>query len=182
MRWIAALLTVVALSLGAPMLAAAGESGVEVFHVDLAALNDSGVHGHVLLQRRGDTLSVKVVAHGLTPEQMHMQHIHGFTQDGVAVQDATCPTPAADVNGDGLVDLPEGLPFYGPVQRALTPYPMADADGDVVYMATFSGADLASVDLDHLTDYTVVLHGMDVGGAYVASLPVACGPIEASGR
>ena len=41
---------------------------------------------------------------------MHMSHI-----PGVRGGHATCPTAALDTNGDGRVDLREGLPAYGPV-------------------------------------------------------------------
>lgn len=41
---------------------------------------------------------------------MHMHHIRG-----VRGGHATCPTAALDTNGDGRVDLREGLPAYGPV-------------------------------------------------------------------
>ena len=32
---------------------------------------------------------------------MHLQHFHGFKDN----RDATCPTEAADVNHDGIIDL-----------------------------------------------------------------------------
>lgn len=40
------------------------------------------------------------------PEGLHPQHIHASSQ---------CPTASADTNGDGIVDVIEGLPFYGPI-------------------------------------------------------------------
>jgi hypothetical protein len=53
-------------------------------------------------------------ADGPFPEGIHPQHIHAADR---------CPTAAADVNGDGIVDVIEGLPFYGPI--------LVPLDGDI---------------------------------------------------
>jgi len=152
------------------------------FLVKLHELNDSGVSGTVHLKLEDGVLRVKIRARGLEPYQVHMQHIHGMTNGSGAV----CPPPAADLNGDGLISFTEGLPFFGPVLRGLTLqgltiYPTADSRGDVRYRATFSGAELAALQLGDfpLENRVVVLHGMTINGAYSPSLPVACGEIMA---
>jgi len=152
------------------------------FKVKLHELNDSGVWGIVRLRLEDGVLRVKIRARGLEPNQVHMQHIHGMTNGSGAV----CPPPAADVDHDGLISFAEGLPFFGPVLRALflqglTIYPTADSHGKVRYRATFSGAELAALQLGDfpLENRVVVLHGLTVNGAYSPSLPVACGEIMA---
>jgi len=154
----------------------------QVFKVKLHELNNSGVSGIVLLKLENGGLKVTVQARGLEPNQVHMQHIHGMTNGSGAV----CPPPAADVNGDGIISFAEGLPFFGPVLRGLTLqgltiYPTADRHGRVLYRATFSGTELAQLELTKfpLENRVVVLHGMTINGAYVPSLPVACGEIMA---
>ncbi|MCJ7795285.1 MAG: hypothetical protein MUQ56_00695 [Thermoleophilia bacterium] len=155
----------------------------QVFKVKLHELNNSGVTGIVLLKLENGELKVMVQARGLEPNQVHMQHIHGMTNGSGAV----CPPPAADNNPrDGIISFAEGLPFFGPVLRALflqglTIYPTADSHGKVRYRATFSGAELAALQLGDfpLENRVVVLHGLTVNGAYSPSLPVACGEIMA---
>lgn len=75
----------------------------------VAPLNDAqttnqGPHGEVRFATLGDRLEIAVYARGLEPG-MHLVHVHGFTGDDP--QPARCPTPAADINDDGWVDLAE---------------------------------------------------------------------------
>ena len=93
----------------------ASASGPRVgsFAADLAAINASG-SGHVVLEQQGTTLMVDLSAMGLD-DGIHVAHIHGIKQ---AV--AECPTLAADGDQNGLVDIGEGLSFYGPVVRTLS--------------------------------------------------------------
>lgn len=91
---------------------------------------------------------------------------------------STCPTIAADANGDGIVSVGEGLPFYGPVLRGLTPFTTAPG-GVIDFSATYSGDDLANLGpLAALQNRTIVLHGLTIGDEYVGSTPVACGQIR----
>ena len=99
---------------------------------------------------------------GLAPSITHMQHIHALS---------ACPTPAADANGDGIVDFAEGLPFYGPVivpldadisNTTAAGYPVADAEGRVSYSASTPVATLEAAlggPLD-LANRTIVVHGV----------------------
>jgi len=151
------------------------ESGpaVAIFRVSLAPLNNSGVHGTATLAVRGSDLVVQLQAVGHIPDLQHVQHIHGFS-DGT---DATCPPPSA-AGDDGVLTFAEGLPFYGPVQLNLTPFPTpTNSAGSIQYHASFASADLAFSPSD-LELKTMVLHGAFVGGTYVPSLPVACGVVE----
>ena len=54
----------------------------------------------------GDTLTITINAQKLPPDIVHWQHFHGFKDNS----DATCPTEAADVNHDGIIDLIETEP------------------------------------------------------------------------
>lgn len=157
------------------------------YTVDFTALNGSGVTGSADLSLMGDKLTVKVNATGLEPNVVHPQHIHGFTGNK---GNSTCPTSADDTNGDGLIDLVEGLPSYGGVLLELyvpiDQFPVADANGILTYERTFTlgetefaeeGELISQSDLSPLQNRTIVLHGMTVNGKYVATLPVACGQI-----
>lgn len=146
-----------------------------VYKARLDPLNASGVSGIAIFTVRGDVLRSVVAVHGLEPGQVHMQHIHGIIDGSLA----TCPPPSADSNGDGLISFAEGLPFYGPVLLPLQPYPTANSGGAVNTRQTFTGTQLAQLQLDSvpLTNRVVVVHGMTVNGTYDMTLPVACGPI-----
>jgi hypothetical protein len=142
----------------------------EEFKATIRPLNRSGVHGKAELKLVGDQLTVEMDIKGFEPNQTHAQHIHGLSG-----QVATCPTPAADTNGDHIVDFNEGLPYYGPVILPLTPF-STTPDGSEHYQATFT-VDPSTI--GDLTTRVIVLHGLTVNGSYVGSLPVACGSIRA---
>lgn len=143
----------------------------------LAQLSDSGVSGHVNVLEKDGHLRVNLTVDGLEAGQLHMQHIHGFT-DG---PEAHCPTPALDTNGDGRISFSEGLPAYGPVVVTLG----RDQTGQTLsysrtYDQTDSGQPTSS--LGPLADYVVVVHGMTVDGTYDPSFPVACAELDVNGR
>lgn len=141
------------------------------YQVSLAALNSSGVTGHVSLTLAGNQLTVVLQARNLEAGKEHMQHIHGLVSGT-----ATCPTVVqADTSPtDGVITFAEGLPFYGAVVQALTPYPTANASGNVSYTETLT---VNPATLGALETRTIVLHGKTINGGYDASLPVACGQI-----
>ncbi|WP_162427194.1 hypothetical protein [Pontibacter pudoricolor] len=143
----------------------------KTYTVELMELNGSGVNGMAHIELMGDKIDVSLEAGGLTPEMEHMQHIHGFIENN---RNAVCPPPSADTNGDGLISLVEGIPFYGPVLVPLTPYPVADATGMVDFMNQYPiGRTVRS-----LQNNVIVLHGMYVDGVYDPTIPVACGQIK----
>jgi hypothetical protein len=150
-----------------------GTPAVSVYRVNLSPLNESGVHGTATIQVKGSDLVVELQAVGHVPNMMHAQHIHGFT-DGT---DATCPPPSA-AGTDGVLSFTDGLPFYGPVQLVLTPFPApANSAGAFHYRGSFPQGSLAFGASD-LELKTMVLHGDFVGSEFVGSLPVACGVVE----
>ena len=152
----------------------------------------------------GDTLTINVSAKKLPPDMMHLQHFHGFKDN----RNATCPTAAADVNHDGIIDLIETEPTSGttmvpfhddPVSMEIVrdTYPKAGADGTFKYQKAVSLKDLDTafakafgdkeLDLDHRV---VFIHGILPATKLPASaaslgtipaqvtLPIACGEIK----
>lgn len=151
---------------------ASNAAKAKVYYAEIGTLNGSGVTGMAELTLEGNSLTVRLHAEGLEPDMLHPQHVHGFENDS---RNSVCPPPSADENGDGLVDLGEGLPFYGNVLLSLTPFPTAP-DGTIDYEETFT----VSPSIMPLQNRVIVLHGMTVDGEYVATLPVACGQISAN--
>jgi hypothetical protein len=109
---------------------------------------------------------------GFTPKMPHAQHFHGsFTADS----DFTCPTSASDKDGDGQVNVEEGLPQYGDVIVSLTTsgdtsarsglaldrFPVADADGNLRYERTIEFPKGAG---ERMRNFHIVQHGLDVNG------------------
>ena len=178
-----------------------------VYTAHLSALNTTvtgrAATAEVRLTIRGDSLTISVDASGLPPDITHWQHLHGFP-DG---RRSSCPTRAADANGDGIIDLIETEPMAGttmvplhgdPVSLdvARDTYPRASATGTVHYQQTVSlhalqeasGRAFAGQTLD-LDRRVVFIHGVSTAtplppsvaslGSIPArvTLPIACGLI-----
>lgn len=161
--------------------------GFQFYTTDLIALNNSGVAGKVtiLLDAAHQSVTVGIEATGLEPNQMHIQHIHGFDDDNTAMS----PTIALDADHDGFVELGEGLVSYGAIQLNLTldpansahdhgtaghdhtadaVFPTAGPDGTLHYRETFHfdaadpNAQAIFAGITPLTAKEVVLHGESV--------------------
>lgn len=177
------------LALASPLVLGACDDDVDVVAPDdvetyaavLTSMNNSGVAGTVELSiANGQTFHAGVDATGLAPDMVHPQHVH-FAE--------ACPTLAADANGDGFVDVVEGVPTYGGIlipldgdlsdQAAGQPegFPTATASGSIefdrsvgldVLLADLTASDpnpndpVVKLDGDRLelTTRTVVLHGV----------------------
>ena len=89
---------------------------MKMFVAHLKPLNNSGVTGTAYIKYSMDGMfQVITMAENVAANKPHPQHIHGFTPDGdMPNKDATCP-PESAAGDDGLLTLPEGLPFYGPI-------------------------------------------------------------------
>lgn len=189
----------VALGLLVPGAAFAGHGGTTYF-ANLSELNGSGATGAVTLELNDDasqaTVQVNVV--GFEDDLPHAQHIHGELTSA-----NQCPTPDADANGDGVVDVAEGLPSYGGIQVSLTTSGDTSADsglavdrfptGNATYTRTF---DISEDVSDSLADLHIVIHGVDENGngeydgdarsslddslPREATLPAACGQLALS--
>lgn len=103
-----------------------------------------------------NTIQVQYQASGLTPGMLHPGHIHGLfvggpqtSGDPPAAADSFSPNVADDdTDGDGFVEVLEGLPRYGNILLPLTNvpdvandgnanFPIADALGNIDYDVTF---------------------------------------------
>ena len=140
----------------------------KMYSVNFGELNESGVTGSAELVLDGVNLWVKISASGLEPGT-HAQHIHGFVENK---GNSECPPASADTDGDGLISVGEGVPFYGGIRLPLEPFPTADENGNIEFEMTFYDV---TKEITPLQNKTIVLHGVEG----MPSLPVACGQIMA---
>lgn len=188
---------------------AAAKAGATVTYVAyLHGMNrtvaGSDPNGIAHFTARGDRLTIRINMRGVPPNMEHWQHFHGFV-DGKA---AACPTPAADTNHDGIIDLIETEPASGTTMVPFNAkpaamdipantYPKASARGTYTYKATVSLKALqaafgkafkgAPLDLDKRVVY---IHGVPADTKLPATvqslgtipaqvtLPIACGQIK----
>ena len=114
--------------------------------VSFTPLNGSGVSGRAAIAYDAieDTLQVRIRASGLEAGP-HPAHIHGDLDPDF---DAVVPPAAADTDGDGFIDLAEGVPFYGGILLSLDEedgsFITVGADGILSYNRTFSAIDESS--------------------------------------
>lgn len=178
------------------LVAAPASARTTVYKASLDELNGSAGSGTAVVLDKGDQLRVNVSVEGLL-DATHLQHIHGFTDTTVA----TCPTAEDDADGDGFVNLLEGLPDYGAILVDLMP-----AEGSSYgFSRTFDNT------IDNIADKHVVVHGVDVDGdgdldgtkdlngdgmiggtdnavlnlteaAFELTMPALCGELSANGR
>ena len=149
--------------------------------------------GKAFFRITGDNVQAIVQMQGVEPGMPHPQHIHAADR---------CPPASADVNGDGFVDVLEGVPFYGPIlitlDRDITNTTTAAAGlpaPDVTYYNYVQNGSLSAIEAAigeplALESRHVVIHGVDLNTplpATVASigglpaqltLPIACGTIK----
>lgn len=170
-------------------------AGLSPIHHDPIADHHSTVTGTASLDVQGTQVHVVLHLRGLAPGLPHAMHIHG---DLAAKNE--CPGPSADTDGDGLISLAEGAPFYGPIDTSFTTtgdtspasglalerFPVADANGAIDYDRTFT---IPQNVIDRLGSLHIVVHGLPLDGdatgpvggydsLFEATLPVACGAIS----
>jgi Cu/Zn superoxide dismutase len=164
------LASAIALPLAAAAVAApasAGSPRVGQFSADLTRVNSDGT-GHVDLTERGTQLQVHLTVNGVDGG-IHLAHIHGIKQ---AMNE--CPSLAADVDGNGLIDFAEGLPSYGPVQVTLS-NGTNDRGTTLDWTRQFTHLDTGDgiASLGSLDQYAIVVHGVDLDGDGLATNPDA---------
>ncbi|MEC5293752.1 hypothetical protein VSX64_24610 [Aurantimonas sp. C2-6-R+9] len=200
-----------AIALAALTEASVAEESDATYAVELSPLNAEAAgteaRGTGTLTVSGDTLTVRVDAKGTSPNIMHLQHFHVFTEGDAA---SACPTADSDTNGDGIIDLIETepgagitmVPFHADppsMEIVADSYPVADAQGTYAYEQSVSLSSLKSAfaekfpgqQLD-LEQRVLFLHGVPEGielpetvqslGDVPAqtTLPIACGEIRQS--
>jgi hypothetical protein len=126
-------------------------------------VNGSSVAGQVTLTLDGTSLTVRIVASGLEPDQIHPQHIHGRVD---ASGNPLPPLPPVDLDGDGFIETPEAEQFIGPPLLPLAPFPTATG-GVVDWTNTYDISGIPS--LLPLNTRVVELHGMTVGAQGVGT-------------
>lgn len=158
---------------------------VPTYMATLTALNGSGVAGTVTATIADDRLTVRVEASGLEPNQTHIQHIHGRLDDAGLPADSTTPTQADDADGDGFVELAEGLPDYGPILVNVSSPPGSGTEGfptaptgAIVFEETYDlddsrifGMGMDAADIGPLDLREFVIHGLTVDGSAGAGTP-----------
>lgn len=167
----------------------------QTFEGTLTSLNGSGVTGTFTIEQKGQgQMRVIIKATGLevTP-QPHVAHIHYLESN----EESMCPTLEQDDDGDGFIELAEGLDTYGPIVVPLGDVD-PDNDGVVNYSQTFNLQKDSTFDDDsNLSELLplelreIVIHGMTVGpvgagtpgevngeAGYKVVLPIACGGID----
>ncbi|CAM4112913.1 hypothetical protein [Gillisia hiemivivida] len=166
-------------------------SNTTTYYACLRELNNSKVAAVAYVTLDGNTIKTQIAGFGLD-NGLHPQHIHGKTDDSF---DSTCPDMSADLvinggNGNGLLEIGEGLSAYGGPQLFLTLAGAGDGTnsnfpvtttGVLMYERTVTlGASgfPSMADMTPLDKKTIVLHGKDVGSDYIATLPIACGQLE----
>ena len=175
---------------------AAGQAATSQFRAALDELNASGVSGTVdfFVDDVAQTLRVEADIAGLEPGQLHVNHIHGRFEDDGSPRNSVTPTMADDTDGDGFVEVLEGLPGYGDILLSLEESPrpgegnnhlgpFAEADGSLRYellydltdsapfFSTVTGTDFDAEDLFPLDLREYVIHGLTVPGGVSDDLP-----------
>jgi Cu/Zn superoxide dismutase len=160
------------------------------FEAELSPVNHSG-EGEVRIRQHDGEITVRLRAEGLD-DGIHLAHIHGLRQ-----AENECPGMVADTDHNGFVDFLEGVPFYGPVQITLS-NGTDDRGDDLRYRRSFTMLDDRSAlsTLGDLSQYAIVIHGVDLNGDGIVndpdvngdgspnppdneiSMPALCGTIE----
>jgi hypothetical protein len=168
-------------------------------------LTDDAPIGEVEISLTGPRMRVMIDGEGFAP-MVHMVHVHGFAESDPA--EAECPSPAADANGDGVIDIAETREDAGVTLIPLTAdpvsldleadsYPAADEQGelDVIVEADREALDAALLEAKGATAAmprrVIMIHGVmsgaglpdgaaSVGGMPVAkTIPIACAELSA---
>ena len=141
------------------------DEGGARFQATLDPLNVDA-HGTAKLRMRDGELVVKLRTDGLD-DGIHVAHVHGIRQ-----AENECPDLSFDSDHNGFVDLLEGVPAYGPVQLTLSDG-LADRGTRIAYKRTYTvldGGEALSA-LGDLSQYAIVVHGVDLDGDHLASNP-----------
>ncbi|MGF1562283.1 MAG: DUF4394 domain-containing protein [Geminicoccaceae bacterium] len=178
----------------------------DVFAARLKDINATGAEGSAFLVQTNGELHVSLTANGLDPNMVHVQHIHGRVDDNGNPLDSVPPTLANDTDGDGILELAEGVPTYGPILvslssppgGAVTDFPTAprgriefaenfDLNDPTTFNGDFTADQLLPLDLREIVVHGGTLETGDGVGTpgeadgtpgFKLVLPVATGPID----
>lgn len=146
-----------------------GHGRADRFEAELEPVNADG-DGRARLRKRDGKLVVKLKAEGLD-DGIHIAHIHGMAQAR-----SECPGSSFDTDGNGVVDLLEGLPAYGPVQVTLS-NGLSDVGTRLKYRRSYTQRDNGDSleSLGDLSQYAIVVHGVDLDHDHMATNTDAAG-------
>jgi len=105
---------------------------------DLSGLGGSG-RADIVHDSAANTLWVRIQGGGFAPDMLHVQHIHGRFDDAGAPADSVTPTLADDADGDGVIELLEGLPRYGGILLSLFDEDIAATDPFMGFPSAMNG-------------------------------------------
>lgn len=142
-----------------------GGSGTPASHytVTIAALNGSDVSGSGTLLLNGNKLQVNLNLANLSASE------RSIAIRGLSTGQASCPTAAADTNGDGSISEAEGQAAYGSIMLGLDAAALSSSGWE----ATIASSLLP------LQSRTIVVLGRSPEGISASTVPVACGVIAA---
>jgi hypothetical protein len=142
-----------------------GGSGTPASHytVTIAALNGSDVSGSGTLLLNGNKLQVNLNLANLSASE------RSIAVRGLSTGQASCPTAAADTNGDGSISEAEGQAAYGSIMLGLDAATLSSSGWE----ATIASSLLP------LQSRTIVVLGRSPEGISASTVPVACGVIAA---
>lgn len=138
---------------------------------NLEPLNESGASGMTMADVADTEVTVTIQAQGLLADMPHAQHIHYGDEAR-----NECPSLADDADGDGWLNVAEGVPAYGPIAVSLTTEGDTSADSGLAvdryptapggtqnYERTMT-VDQATADAILAGEAVVVIHGVDYNG------------------
>jgi hypothetical protein len=204
------ILTTLAVSAAALALpSAALAQSPTTFTAQLQEANDSGASGTATIQLDGTTADIRIQGRNFFDGFPHAIHIHGEPGGSNVCPPAMNPGEAGfddvDENGDGILSVVEGVPFYGGVTVSLTTEGDTSPDsalavdrfptsGTLDYQRTI---ELPQDVADNLSSLHVVVHATDINDSgeigdsgtessldpeldIEATAPAACGQLVAS--
>ena len=195
-------------ALALPATAAFAQSH-ETYTANLSQANDSGASGTVTIQLDGTTADIRIEGRNFFDGFPHAIHFHGEPGGDNVCPPAMNPGDAGfddvDEDGDGIMSVSEGVPFYGGIAVSLTTEGDTSPDsglavdrfptsGTLDYQRTIELPEDVAADLSSLH---VVVHATDlndsgeIGDSEIpsdldpeldmeATAPAACGQLTAS--
>lgn len=85
------------------------QPAASTYRAVLDDINGSGASGTATLTLTGRSLTIRIQATGLGTGGAHLGHVHGLVDKNRAIA-SRCPGAAEDSDGDGFLELLEGVP------------------------------------------------------------------------
>lgn len=169
------------------VVASSASAQQQIYTAVLNQLNGSNATGNAILtwDQGAQTLRVELALDNAEPDMVHAMHIHGRFDGSQNAIDSTTPTLAQDTDGDGFIEVLEGVATYGDIILPLSMPPASNNDpntqafptaplGNILFDQTYdltnegqffspvTGADYSSADILPLALREIVVHGKTV--------------------